>query len=128
MPLVWVQGPDTLGALEDVLQVYLSTPLGTGIAQLSLPLISSFLQASCLSEPELLARPYRLMPHGLRSFACSRSVEALLMPAPASCLTRMLSPSAAIDDCLFSASLWFLSHQSLVLMQNMAHLFVGGTV
>ena len=57
MSSVWLQEPDTLGAQEDMLQVYVSTPLGTGIAQLSLPLISSFLQASCLPQPVLLARP-----------------------------------------------------------------------
>ena len=39
-----LQGPDTLGAQEDVLQVYISTPLGTGVAQLSLPVVASYLQ------------------------------------------------------------------------------------
>ena len=64
-----LQGPDTLGAQEDMLQVYVSTPLGTGVAQLSLPLISSFLQASRLLQPVLLARPY-LMPYGHVQPAC----------------------------------------------------------
>ena len=39
-----LQGPDTLDAREDVLQVYISTPLGTGAAQLSLPVVASYLQ------------------------------------------------------------------------------------
>ena len=64
-----MQGPDTLDAQEDILQLYVSTPLGTGVAQLSLPLISSFLQASRLLQPVLLARNYR-MPRGLAQPAC----------------------------------------------------------
>ena len=39
-----LQGPDTLGTVEDLLQIYVNTPLGTGVAQLSLPAVGSYLQ------------------------------------------------------------------------------------
>ncbi len=48
-----LQGPDTLGAVEDVLQIYVNTPLGTGVAQLSLPVVGSFLQVRlCYTSSE----------------------------------------------------------------------------
>lgn len=37
---------------EDVLQVYVSTPLGPGSAQLSLPVAQQYLKARCMSCPE----------------------------------------------------------------------------
>ena len=47
-----LQGPDTLGAVEDVLQIYVNTPLGTGVAQLSLPVVGSFLQVRFVIPPQ----------------------------------------------------------------------------
>lgn len=54
-----LQGPDTLGAVEDLLQIYVNTPLGTGIAQLSLPAVGAFLQVRCLT---VCARGYLALP------------------------------------------------------------------
>lgn len=55
-----LQGPDTLGAVEDVLQIYVNTPLGTGVAQLSLPVVGSFLQVGLdITHHQLFPCPAR---------------------------------------------------------------------
>lgn len=59
---------------QDVIVVYISTPLGNGSAQISLPVIQHFMQARLLSALEMLRTPLQQGPAQCKRLLPARSM------------------------------------------------------